>query len=165
MTRSHKLLVLLPPLLIGLTVMMMFFFWQHNVNQQAQPTTIEPADGMDEFIITEPVPEPPRSQPLPANRPPATNTDPVFCTMDVKECPNGSFVGREGPNCEFKECPTEYTATPSDAIPESRQPNTVENCPMDAMMCPDGSSVGREGPNCEFRKCPGNTEETSLQVN
>lgn len=31
----------------------------------------------------------------------------VFCTMDVKECPDGSFVGRIAPFCEFDLCPGE----------------------------------------------------------
>jgi len=31
----------------------------------------------------------------------------VFCTMDAKECPDGSFVGRQGPDCEFSPCPGE----------------------------------------------------------
>lgn len=30
----------------------------------------------------------------------------VFCTMEAKECPDGSFVGRVGPNCEFAPCPS-----------------------------------------------------------
>jgi hypothetical protein len=30
---------------------------------------------------------------------------PVACTMDAKICPDGSTVGRTGPNCEFAECP------------------------------------------------------------
>ena len=30
---------------------------------------------------------------------------PVFCTQDAKQCPDGSYVGRSGPNCEFKPCP------------------------------------------------------------
>lgn len=29
----------------------------------------------------------------------------VVCTMDVRICPDGSSVGRTGPNCEFTECP------------------------------------------------------------
>lgn len=28
----------------------------------------------------------------------------VFCTMEAKQCPDGSFVGRTGPDCEFAEC-------------------------------------------------------------
>ncbi len=40
---------------------------------------------------------------------------PVVCTMEVKLCPDGSYVGRTLPKCEFKECPTESleaTTTP-----------------------------------------------------
>ncbi|OHA92006.1 MAG: hypothetical protein A3J09_00720 [Candidatus Zambryskibacteria bacterium RIFCSPLOWO2_02_FULL_51_21] len=29
----------------------------------------------------------------------------VFCTMDAMQCPDGSYVGRTGPNCEFSPCP------------------------------------------------------------
>ena len=32
---------------------------------------------------------------------------PVACTADAKICPDGSGVGREGPNCEFAACPGE----------------------------------------------------------
>ena len=32
--------------------------------------------------------------------------DSVYCTMDAKICPDGSYVGRVGPNCEFAPCPT-----------------------------------------------------------
>jgi len=30
---------------------------------------------------------------------------PVACTMEAMQCPNGSYVGRTGPNCEFADCP------------------------------------------------------------
>lgn len=36
-------------------------------------------------------------EPLPA---------PVRCTMDVRRCPDGSYVARTGPNCEFRPCPS-----------------------------------------------------------
>ncbi|HXK36001.1 MAG TPA: GerMN domain-containing protein [Candidatus Paceibacterota bacterium] len=29
----------------------------------------------------------------------------VYCTQDAKLCPDGSYVGRVGPNCEFAACP------------------------------------------------------------
>lgn len=35
----------------------------------------------------------------------AKDSNPVFCTQDVKLCPDGSYVGRTGPNCEFATCP------------------------------------------------------------
>ena len=33
----------------------------------------------------------------------------VACTMEAKICPDGSSVGRTGPNCEFTACPTTST--------------------------------------------------------
>lgn len=36
----------------------------------------------------------------------STDGEQVACTMDAKECPDGSFVSRQGPKCEFAECPT-----------------------------------------------------------
>lgn len=35
------------------------------------------------------------------------------CTLEAKVCPDGSSVGRTGLNCEFAECPTTETVTPS----------------------------------------------------
>ena len=29
------------------------------------------------------------------------NDEQVACTMDAMMCPDGSYVGRTGPNCEF----------------------------------------------------------------
>ncbi|MBU0546891.1 MAG: hypothetical protein ABH876_01480 [Patescibacteria group bacterium] len=30
--------------------------------------------------------------------------EPIACTQDAKLCPDGSYVGRTGPDCEFAEC-------------------------------------------------------------
>jgi len=35
---------------------------------------------------------------------------PVACTADAMQCPDGSYVGRTGPNCEFV-CPPAATST------------------------------------------------------
>jgi len=59
------------------------------------------------------------------------------CTLEAKECPDGSYVGRVPPNCEFAPCPPPVTG-----------------CTKELMICPDGSSVGRTMPNCEFEPCP-----------
>jgi len=37
--------------------------------------------------------------------------EPVFCTQDAKQCPDGSFVGRVAPNCEFEACPDTSNAS------------------------------------------------------
>ncbi|MFA5936060.1 MAG: hypothetical protein WC787_04380 [Patescibacteria group bacterium] len=36
---------------------------------------------------------------------PPSSPGPVACTMEAKICPDGSSVGRQGPNCEFAPCP------------------------------------------------------------
>jgi len=38
------------------------------------------------------------SKPIEAS-PPAENQ--VMCTQDAKQCPDGTWVGRSGPKCEF----------------------------------------------------------------
>jgi hypothetical protein len=35
------------------------------------------------------------------------NSKPVVCTQEAKQCPDGSFVSRTDPNCEFAPCPEE----------------------------------------------------------
>ncbi|MFA5124478.1 MAG: DUF333 domain-containing protein [Patescibacteria group bacterium] len=35
---------------------------------------------------------------------PGQKPAPTACTMEAKICPDGSSVGREGPNCEFAQC-------------------------------------------------------------
>lgn len=68
-------------------------------------------------------------------------TKPVICTMDAKQCPDGSYVGRIGPNCKFKTCPGETnpgekvcTCTkiykPVCAVPP------MPKCPEGADVCP-----------------------------
>lgn len=44
---------------------------------------------------------------------------PLACTEEAKLCPDGSYVGRDGPNCEFAECPSPVVNNPP--------PATVEN--------------------------------------
>ena len=92
------------------------------------------------------------------------------CQQDAMQCPDGSWVGRTGPNCKFAPCPPEppVTVCQQDAMlcpdgswvgrtgPECKfvcPPDPTPICPQDAMLCPDGSWVGRTGPECKF-VCP-----------
>ena len=50
-----------------------------------------------------------QAQPNQAPAPSPTPQAATPCTLEAKLCPDGSSVGREGPNCEFAACP----ATPS----------------------------------------------------
>jgi len=40
----------------------------------------------------------------PDNTPPDADPDAVMCTMDVIQCSNGDWVGRQPPTCQFA-CP------------------------------------------------------------
>jgi hypothetical protein len=42
----------------------------------------------------------------------ADPNNPVACTMEAKLCPDGSYVSRTGPNCEFAKCPAPPTPNP-----------------------------------------------------
>ncbi len=44
---------------------------------------------------------------------------PVACTLDAKICPDGSAVGRVGPNCEFAACPEPTTPELPPFVPGS----------------------------------------------
>lgn len=81
---------------------------------------------------------------------PPTQGEPRACTQEAKLCPDGSSVGRIGPNCEFAPCPgteTELTPDTSYAKPGGKV------CTQEMKQCPNGGSVARTGPNCEFSPC------------
>ena len=42
----------------------------------------------------------------------ATAPEGVVCTADAQLCPDGSYVGRTGPNCEFAACPAPSETNP-----------------------------------------------------
>lgn len=90
------------------------------------------------------------------------------CTDEAKQCPDGSYVGRTGPNCEFAQCPSGNVACQQDAkqCPDGSYvgrtgpkcefvcPTDPVACQADAKRCPNGSYVSRQAPNCEFAPCP-----------
>ncbi len=52
----------------------------------------------------------------------------VMCTMDVQQCPDGTFVGRSGPNCEFV-CPDSGPTTEPPVVidPALETPDDMTN--------------------------------------
>jgi hypothetical protein len=49
------------------------------------------------------------------------NGEVTYCTLDAQLCPDGSYVGRVPPTCEFSACPT---ATSSQDVMEADQGST-----------------------------------------
>lgn len=95
---------------------------------------------------------------------PEPETCAVACTKEAKVCPDGSTVGREGPNCEFAACPDDVVCT-DDAMecpdgtwvgrsgPDCEFVCETVACPADAKMCADGTYVSRQAPDCQFAPC------------
>lgn len=53
----------------------------------------------------------------------------VACTEEAKICPDGSAVGRTGPNCEFAPCPT----VAKFATGCAQDSDCVATCPRDCL--------------------------------
>ncbi len=65
----------------------------------------------------------------------------LACTMEAQICPDGSAVGRTGPNCSFAPCPTGEAQVPDDVndmieskadliVVSSPKPNTTVSSPL-----------------------------------
>jgi hypothetical protein len=53
----------------------------------------------------------------------ACTQQPRACTMEARLCPDGTSVGRTGPNCEFASCPGASSQSP-EALPENSVPGS-----------------------------------------
>lgn len=86
---------------------------------------------------------------------------PKACTQEAKQCPDGSFVGRVGPNCEFQPClPVNATTFPVKNNNDIYGLKICSDCPVLSLpplnWCKDGKVVA--GDNSIFREkncyCP-----------
>jgi hypothetical protein len=58
----------------------------------------------------------------------------VACTQEAKQCPDGSYVGRTGPNCEFTACPSPSPVPEPAPVP----PPLSLDCSGLGDLCPSG---------------------------
>jgi hypothetical protein len=59
---------------------------------------------------------------------PYASSLPVACTMEAKLCPDGSYVSRSGPKCEFSACPTAQTPITKTPLPTGGETFSESNC-------------------------------------
>ncbi len=87
---------------------------------------------------------------------------PVACTEEAKLCPDGSAVGRTGPNCEFAPCPGVGCSTDNDCVPAACCHATscvpVTNAPncggvACTMNCAPGTMDCGGGCECQNSQC------------
>lgn len=86
---------------------------------------------------------------------------PVACTEEAKQCSDGSYVSRTGPNCEFAECPTPRptpnpTPPPAPASQCNVQPDQYGNCPAGCVNygMPLGCVTPEYSDYCKTHSCP-----------
>lgn len=72
--------------------------------------------------------------------------NPVGCTMEAKLCPDGSAVGRTGPNCEFAACPVAGKFCLKDS-----------DCPSSKYMCEETQGTGTACPSTDPTCVPTHT--------
>lgn len=86
------------------------------------------------------------------------NTNIVACTEEAKLCPDGSYVGRTGPNCAFADCPSTNTNV---AVNTNTSANT--NTVVDAMAdwkTYENTTIGytvKYSPTWKVSSCEGST--------
>jgi hypothetical protein len=89
----------------------------------------------------------------------------VACTREAKRCPDGSYVGRSGPNCEFAQCPAAATSTSGGSSTGSGSSNVgilpynsgIRGTVMLGPMCP----VMRDPPDPQ---CADRGYETKISI-
>ncbi len=76
---------------------------------------------------------------------PQVSSEPVFCTMEAKECPDGSYVGRIPPKCEFAPCPglKNWKTTTENGI-SFKYPESLDKNYIDAFDWPPKVNVYNE---------------------
>jgi hypothetical protein len=76
-----------------------------------------------------------------ASFPDTKNKLPIACTMEAKLCPDGSYVSRTGPRCEFTACPTNLDTSGMGTVSGKvlLSPTCpVERIPPDSRCAPKG---------------------------
>jgi hypothetical protein len=98
--------------------------------------------------------------------------EPVACTADAKICPDGSAVGRVGPNCEFAACPDALNYTIAETTNESCVKDSDCETPFEYLIrsnCPY-TSLCLSGkcnvicPNYDGRVLPGENDTEAGKV-
>ncbi len=76
---------------------------------------------------------------------PIINPEEKACTLEAKSCPDGSYVGRVPPNCDFAPCPTSKP-TPTTTV----QGDCVKGG-CSGELCLEASMAGKIVSTCIYR--------------
>lgn len=85
--------------------------------------------------------------------PPIVPVNETVCTTDVKQCANGSYVSRVGPNCEFPVCAENLTIDyptipvtpvpipPLETTPVITEPQRTSSIPISTILLGIGAII------------------------
>lgn len=110
----------------------LFGVWYGQVYTQAQFQTINWKNEQSWMKPYQPVEKPPLS------------TEEGVCTTDAMLCPDGSYVGRQSPTCEFAPCPGSRSSAPEESF----------TCMLGPRTCPNGETQWPNPTTCDFPSCP-----------
>ena len=68
----------------------------------------------------------------------STTETPVFCTQDAKQCPDGSYVSRQSPKCEFAACPPSVS---NPSVSKSASPMTTVKAQIMTITFANGTAT------------------------
>jgi hypothetical protein len=68
----------------------------------------------------------------------------IACPADAKICPDGSAVGRVGPDCEFAPCPEQNTSEERGCTVEEPWCETKQLCSEDCMDASEVRAIAQE---------------------
>lgn len=81
----------------------------------------------------------------------------VMCTMEAKLCPDGSYVGRSGPNCEFTPCPETASTTTTTPMAVPLPGKVSGSVPIASVFALPGVTVRPLGVASDSR-CPASVQ-------
>ena len=82
----------------------------------------------------------------------STLSNPVGCTDDLKECPDGTSVARELPSCEFPACPTPTPSSPPSSNGDDDDDDDDDVNPFNC-VCEGAEKI----------KCPGHEDKENTE--
>ena len=104
-----------------------------------------------------------------------------ICTLEAKQCPDGTYVGREGPNCEFAKCPGKTLKSDTQPIDNLNEPIKLPDNALTEKECTvaggevwntlgetsyNGELIGKiEGLNCPCACLVRNKRSDKIWVN
>jgi hypothetical protein len=107
MHRVFLIILIALVVLFGIAYIGVYYLLNQQLNKlthaNKQTQTI-PTQIPSPTILPSPTAIPPETSISPSSSP-SSSQQQVACTLEAKQCPDGSFVGRQGPNCEFAACP------------------------------------------------------------